>query len=105
MITQILSDLVPFIIVLAAQVWVFSVVFLQLELEGEEFVTFDPEEYPGFRKGWRSYVKTWDFMLGYSEYRFKTGPGVIIYILGSIIINISILNMVISVVSDSYDRV
>ena len=68
-------------------------------------MTFEPEEYPGFNKGWRSFAKTWDFMLGYSEYRFKTGLGVVAYIIGTILINISILNMVISVVGDSYDRV
>ena len=43
--------------------------------------------------------------MGSKNYNFKTNIGCILYFMASLLISIIMLNMVISVVSDSYDRI
>ena len=44
-------------------------------------------------------------MLGGGDYTFKTVIGVLLYVCATIFMPIAMLNMVISVVSETYDRV
>ena len=44
-------------------------------------------------------------MMLINKYKFHTNAGMVVYVIATIMLNIAMLNMVISVVSDSYDRV
>lgn len=44
-------------------------------------------------------------MLGDNDYRFTTPLGLVLYFICSVFVQIAMLNIVISVVSDTYDRV
>lgn len=85
-------------------------IFKALEYEGEKLYQQESEDDGKLQYGvatefTRANLHVWDFMMGYEDYKFKTRTGMVFYVLASILINIALLNMVISVVSDTYDRV
>ena len=100
-----ISDLIPFLLVLNGQIIIFGIIFQQLEEEDEKFISHDPKEYENANVMLRMYLKSWDFMLGTQVYKFQNLIGFAVYIIATIQINISMLNMVISVVADTYEKV
>ena len=108
-----MKDLIPFLCLLFGQVLIFAILHIQLNKTGigEEFIFIEDDhsgevEYTTLENIFLiSFAQTWDSMLGYGSQKLKTPMGILIYFLATIFINIGMLNMVISVVSDSYDRV
>ena len=77
-----------------------------MDREGEQYVLNEGKEYIQLRyQVLISFFQTWDLMLGYGSTKFQTVTGCFLYILATIFINIAMLNMVISVIGDSYDKV
>jgi len=52
-----------------------------------------------------AFTQVWDLMLGSNDYRFETPLGLILYFIFTVFVQIAMLNIVISVVGDIYDRV
>lgn len=129
---KVLIDLIPFLVVLIGQNVVFAVIFKALEFVGEKFVDDRCDEgddatcnlgcpkddptcnskygygeghYADFDSFTRSFSHVWDLMLGDYDYRFNTELGIILYYICTVFVQIAMLNIVISVVSDTYDRV
>ena len=105
MIVTIFYDLYAFVVVLVASNFVFAAVFQSLDLQYEAFVD-QSEDYKNVSSSLeKSFLQSWDMMLGYGEYKFRTYTGILVYFMATIFNNIVMLNMVISVVSDTYDKV
>jgi len=79
-----------------------------MEFIGEDFVddlTAEEIPYVGFTPLVKAFTQVWDLMLGDNDYRFKTPIGLIAYYVCTVFVQIAMLNIVISVVSDTYDKV
>ena len=50
-------------------------------------------------------MSTWDLMNGMSEYKPESKIGMLFYYMFTILTNITLLNIVISVISDTYEKV
>jgi len=103
MITSVFIDMGPFLIVLLFSILLLSINFMKLDSIGESYYEFN-DDYEGnnLMKGFK---QTWDLSLGSASYKFQTLTGWIIYFFAELFLVVVMLNLVISVVSDSYERV
>jgi len=53
----------------------------------------------------KAFTNVWDVMNGMGDWKAKTYPGLFFYYVLTVFINIGMLNIVISVVSDIYEEV
>jgi hypothetical protein len=53
----------------------------------------------------RAFTNVWDTMNGMGDWKAKTGWGLLFYYVLTVFVNIGMLNIVISVVSDIYEKV
>jgi len=104
MIVHVLDDLFRFILVLACQVAMFTVVFTATDYLGEDFYD-SQEDYKDLPLIIKAFFNSWDMMNGMAQFKPNTPMGATFYILFSIFINISMLNIVISVVSETYEKI
>ena len=65
----IIKDLIPFIIVLVSEDLVFTFIFYSFEGDAEHFIN-SHHEYTNLDGLTRGFFKTWDFMIGASNYKF-----------------------------------
>jgi len=109
MIITIFVDLRFFLVVLLATNCMFSVFFRCLDGGNESFLTQGGEQDEAYKgvpfSVFKGLLQSWDLMLGYGEYKFRTAIGITFYFLATVFTNIVMLNMVISVVSDTFDKV
>ena len=107
MVKKTIQDMIPFVLYFNCQILFLAVVFILMDNQEEEFLTFDADipDYPNRNFLFRAYLKTLDFSQGKNEYRFKTFTGSIMYVFGIIFLNIVILNLVIAIVGNVFEAV
>jgi hypothetical protein len=107
MVKKTINDMMPFVLFFNSQILFLAVVFILMDNQEEEFLTFEAEipDYPHRNVFFRSYLKTLDFTQGKNEYKFKTFTGDIVYVIGIIYLNIVILNLVIAIVGNVFEAV
>jgi len=93
-------DILPFLVVYVCGIMYFGVIFTQLEKFGEDF----NEDYTTLVGPFRVFFTIWNLAMGYMDYRFKTHLGISIYFIATVVQNIVSLNMLISVIGDSYEK-
>ena len=104
MTVSVLKDLIPFIVVLMGQNAVFAIMFIASDHMGEDFIN-SQEAYENFSTFTKAFTNVWDLMNGMGDYKGSKAYGLIIYYCVTILVNIGMLNIVISVVSETYERV
>jgi len=99
MIKIVFSSLIGFFNILFALILWFAFIFLKLDNMALEDFT------EGERTLGRSIQHTWDVMMVDNEYHFRTAIGWFTKWISTIFLVIIMLNLLISVVSDAYDRI
>jgi len=100
----VIEDLVPFLIMLMGQNMIFAIIFVACDYMGEEFVESQPV-YANFSTLSKAFTNVWDLMNGMANFKAVTRLGLFFYYLLTMTVNIGMLNIVISVVSETYERV
>ena len=102
MILETIKDMLPFLLVLMLLVLWYAFLLIALTDLGEKSETGPPTD--GTIKD--AFDKAFKTMLVDNDYNeFKTNEGYFIYYVGNILLVVIMLNLIISVVSDSYDKV
>lgn len=103
-----LRELYPFILVLIGQNMIFAILFVAsgklMESSNHSFMNSE-ESYNKFRTIVKGFMNTWDMMNGMGSYKPQATIGMVFYFLFTTLTNIAMLNVVISVVSDTYVKV
>ena len=108
MVQTTIGEMFPFILFFNGQVLILSAIFTLTDNQDENFLEWEGDngkEYEHRFRFFKSYLKTIDFTQSKNEYRFKTVTGDIAYVLAIFYLNIIILNVIIALVGDVYDKV
>jgi len=98
------KEIVPFLVVYITGIIYFSVLFIRSEGYGEELFSGN-EDYPTLISPLKIFFTMWNLPLGYMEYKIKFTFGACLYFVCTLLQSIVQLNVLISVIGDSFDKV
>ena len=83
---------------------IFATIFVATDFNGEKFLN-SQDSYNDFPTSVRAFTNVWDLMNGMGDWKAETYTGLLFYYILTVFVNIGMLNIVISVVSDIYEQV